>query len=103
MRRADSGQAARHNLAALGDELAEQPVVLVVDVFDFLDAELTDLLAPEKLASAFARTARTARTSTAAESRAVSTGTRAVVPWPLWRGRLLWCFCFVSHLLSPHL
>ena len=57
VRSAYARQTARHDLAALGDELAEHAVVLIVDVFDFLDAELADLLAPEKFAStaAFAR------------------------------------------------
>ena len=61
MRRADAGQAARDDLAALGHELAEQAKVLVVDVVDLLDAELALLLATEE----FARTAGAAlRTST---------------------------------------
>src|SRR5258706_5932551 len=59
---ADSGQAARHDLAALGHELREQAHVLVVDVFDFLDAELTNLLAAEILAPAFTGAARTSGT-----------------------------------------
>src|SRR5262245_25036687 len=52
MRRADAGQAARYDLPALGHKLSEQPVVLVVDAFDFLDAKLADFLAPEILTAA---------------------------------------------------
>src|SRR5882762_5173934 len=55
MRSAYAGQPARHDLTALSDELPEHAVVLVVDVLDFFHAELADFLAPEKLASAFAR------------------------------------------------
>jgi hypothetical protein len=60
MRSADSGQAARHDLAALGHELREQTHVLVVDILDFLDAELADLLAAKILAPAFTGAARAA-------------------------------------------
>src|SRR3984893_6263575 len=48
-------QPAGHDLAALRHELPEHAVVLVVDVLDLFHAELADFLAPEKLASAFAR------------------------------------------------
>src|ERR1700680_332891 len=60
-------QPARHDLTALSDELSEHAVVLVVDVLDLFHAELADFLAPEKLASAFARWS--AGTRTAPESR----------------------------------
>ncbi len=60
MRSADARQAARHDLAAFGDELREQTHVFVVDVFDLLDAEFADLLAAKVLAATFAGTARTA-------------------------------------------
>src|SRR6201986_5124399 len=50
VRSAHARQTPRHDLAALGHELPEQPVVLVVDVFDLLDAELTYFLAPEEFA-----------------------------------------------------
>src|ERR1700736_759259 len=55
MRSAYAGQPARHDLAALSDELPEHAVVLVVDVLDLFHAELADFLAPEKLATSFAR------------------------------------------------
>src|ERR1051325_9573351 len=45
MQRARAGDAARKNLAALGDELLERLHVFVVDVLDLLDAELADALA----------------------------------------------------------
>src|SRR5580698_7510346 len=105
MRRAHAGQAARHDLAALGDELAEQTVVLVVDVFDSLGAGRADFITPEELASATAFAGRTSGTaSAAAKSWPIST-------WPistrtpftarsLARCRLLWCFCLVCHI-SP--
>src|SRR5262245_49179502 len=64
MRRAHSRQTTRNDLPALCDELCEQTNVLVVDALDLLDTELADLLAPEILASAFARTARPARPRT---------------------------------------
>src|SRR5438477_8064078 len=106
VRRAYAGQAPRNDLAALSDELAEHAVILVVDVLDFLDAELANFLAPEKLSppAAFARrTAGTASATTAAKPRTISTwtispgsgafaGTR-----PFARSRLFWCFRFFSH------
>src|SRR5271170_5492973 len=56
--RADASQASRCDLAAFRHELRQQTHILVIDRFDFLDAELANLLAPEKLASAFTRAAR---------------------------------------------
>src|SRR5579864_6505013 len=101
MRRAHAGQAPRHDLAALGHELAQQPVVLVVDVFNFLGAELANFLAPEKLAPACAALARRpARSATAAAiSRTISPRPSAFTrsrPFGRCR-RLLWCFRLVSH------
>src|SRR5215813_8997963 len=97
MRRADAGKASRHDLATLGDKLTEHAVVLVVDVFDFLHAELAYFLAPEKLASAFARrpagaasTAASATKSRAISARTIPTGARSV-------SRCRWCCCLVSH------
>jgi hypothetical protein len=54
VRGADTGQTAGNNLAPLGDELLQQPHIAVVDGVDLLHAELTDLLAPEELAPAWA-------------------------------------------------
>ena len=49
VRRADAGNAAGHDLAALGDERLQHPDVFVIDVVDLLDAETANLLAPEVL------------------------------------------------------
>ena len=85
--RANSGHAARENLAALLHELREDVGALVVDEIHFLDAEFADLFLAEILAlaagpsagparstgAAFA--ARTAVTATGAVSAAVTAGT----------------------------
>jgi hypothetical protein len=99
VRRTHSGQTPGHNLAALRHELPEQPVILVIDVGNFLRAELANLLAPEKLPSTFARrTARSgsSRSSTTAKSRTISAA-RTLSKRP--RGTLAcrWCFNFVAH------
>jgi len=52
VRRAHSRQAARHNFAALGDELRQQANVFVIDRVYFLGAEFADFLATEKFPSA---------------------------------------------------
>jgi len=57
--RANPGQPPWDNLPALRHELSEQAYVLVVDCLDLLHAEFADLLAPEILASALARTTGT--------------------------------------------
>ena len=49
VRSADTGDAARHDLAALGDERHEHPHVFVIDIVDLLDAETAHFLAPEIL------------------------------------------------------
>ena len=49
---ADTGQAARNDLATLGHEALQQTNVAVADGIDLLGAELADLLAAEELASA---------------------------------------------------
>jgi hypothetical protein len=49
MRSADAGNAKWKNLSAFRDECRKHPGVLVVDVIDFLDAELANLLAAEVL------------------------------------------------------
>src|SRR5882757_4655795 len=59
VQRARSGDAARKNLAALGDELLQRLDVFVVDVLELLDAELADALAAkEELLLAALRAAR---------------------------------------------
>ena len=93
------GSVTSGDLAALGHKLAEQPVILVVDVRDFLGAELADFFAPEKFTSAFARRTAGAGTSpatSATESWTVSSRTLSERPrGPIagWR----WCFCLFSH------
>jgi hypothetical protein len=52
MRRAHAGQTTRHNFAAFGDKLCQQANVFVIDRVDFLDTELANFLATEKLPSA---------------------------------------------------
>jgi len=47
--RANSGQAARNDLATLGNKALKQPDIAVGDSIDLLGAELANLLAPEKL------------------------------------------------------
>jgi hypothetical protein len=64
MRRANAGQAARHNLPAFGNKLREQPVVLVIDSLNLLHAKLTDFLAPKKFAATFAATGASRPTGT---------------------------------------
>src|SRR5690348_9747484 len=59
VRRANPSQPPWDNLPALRHELSEQAYVLVVDCLDLLHAEFADLLAPEILASALARTTGT--------------------------------------------
>jgi hypothetical protein len=71
--RANSGQAARNDLATLGNKALKQPDIAVGDSIDLLGAELANLLAPEKLAAARA-TARSAR-----RTRSTRTGARAGV------------------------
>jgi hypothetical protein len=100
MRRAYARQTPGHDLAAFGNELAEQPVIFAIDVGDFLGAEFANLLAPEKFASTFAgRTAGagTPATPSAAKARTISSsGTlpeRPRGPIAGWR----WCFRLFSH------
>jgi hypothetical protein len=74
VRRAYAGQASRSDLAAFRHELRQQTHIFVIDRFDLLDAELANLLAPEKLAAAFAGTTRaSARTRTARRTAALGT------------------------------
>jgi hypothetical protein len=72
MARADSGHAARENLAALLHELGEDVGAFVVDEVHFFDAKLADFLFAEILTLAAARSAGTAAWSTGA---AFATGT----------------------------
>src|ERR1700733_300274 len=49
MRRANTGDAARHDLPALGNEGREHSHVFIIDIVDLLDTESTNFLAPEVL------------------------------------------------------
>jgi hypothetical protein len=91
MWRAHPGQTPGHNLAALGNELPEQPHVFVINVIDFFDAELAHLLAPEKLATAIA--ARTARPAISTRSVRPSAFSSARTPRH-------WCRTFLIYLVS---
>jgi hypothetical protein len=73
MPRANSGQAARNDLATLSNEALQQANVAIGDGVDLLRAELADLLAPEELSAA-----RTA-TGSAGRTRSARTGARAGV------------------------
>ena len=80
MTRADSGHAARQNLAALLHELGKNVGALVVDQIDLFDTELADFLFAEKLALAARPSSGTATwaagtTRTAFTASATSTGT----------------------------
>ena len=83
---ADTGQAARNDLAALGDEALQQPHIAVANGVNLLGAELADLLAAEELPSArtAARTAGAAgsarRTGWARAARTRVCGTRRIRP-----------------------
>ena len=61
---ADAGEAARDNLAPLGDKLLQQAHIAIVDSIDLLDTELANLLAAKELAAA-AGTAAGARSARA--------------------------------------
>jgi hypothetical protein len=121
VRCADAGQAARDDLAALGDKLLQEANLAVWDSVDLLGAELADLLAAEELASATTRTAGAGGTTAAGTARtragAVSGVARAGVagvrragmfaPRGSFRSPWIfssWCAGFVSHkFLIPSL
>jgi hypothetical protein len=95
---ADSGQAARNNLATLRNKALQKPDVTVGDRVDLLRAELADLLAAEELASARTTTGSTGRTWS------TRTGARAGVA-ATWAGRRCVLLSrlragFVSHDIS---
>src|SRR6266404_375348 len=75
--RADSGHAARENLAALLHELRKDVGALVVDEVHLLDAKLADFLLAEVLALAARTSAGTARSTGAA----FATGTTVTTAW----------------------
>lgn len=93
--RADTGHAARENLAALLHELREDVGAFVVDEVHLLDAELADFLFPEVLALAAARAAWTAAgtsraafaTWTAVTSTGAAVSAAGTVPATAWTAR----------------
>src|ERR1700757_1377597 len=97
MRRAYARQPPRHDLAALGHELPQQPIVLVVDVFDFLGAELAHLLATEELPSARAFPPRPAGPAPAAAESWTISARPSFRPSFRPSCLLLWCFCLLCH------
>src|SRR6266568_3691451 len=101
MRSAYARQPARHDLAALSDELPEHAVVLVVDVLDLFHAELADFLAPEKLASAFARWSAGTRAAPESRPRTGTIVARSIESRPFTRGRSFdrrrGCFSLFTH------
>ncbi len=106
--RANSGHAARENLAALLHELREDVGALVVDEVHLLDAKLADFFLAEILALAAAAraagtsawTARAAFTAraTVAAARSMTTG----AAFTARRATGGWClFLFVCHNCLP--
>src|SRR5882757_4817297 len=99
MTRAHTGQAARNDLAALGDKTLQQANVTVRDRIDLLRAELADLLASEELTAT--RAAARTTSGTGPTRRSARTGVRA----RRCRARsvlllLRSAVCFVSHSVS---
>ena len=106
VRGANAGQAARHNLAALGHKLLQQTHIAVGDRVDLLGAELADLLAAEELAASARPAGSTGTASgTTTGSGAGSTAGRSVwtlrcgVPQALLLG-FLQPFCFLFTLFG---
>src|SRR5260370_22364700 len=89
--RAHAGQPPRRDLAALGHKLGQQTHVFVIDGLNFLSAELANLFAAEKFASALAGSAGSAagRTKRTAFAASASAAGRRVARW-CWSS-------FVSH------
>ena len=85
MARANSGHAARQNLAAFLHELRENVRALVVDEVHLLDTKLADFLLAEILALAAARASRTAWTAATGTAFTASTATRATFTAPASR------------------
>src|SRR5437588_18756 len=77
VRRAHAGQPPWDDLAALSHKLPEQTHILIVNVVDFLHAELADFLATEKFPSA------------ALAAAGSTMGPRTI--WPSALGPWRWC------------
>src|SRR5579859_6435055 len=99
--RANSGHAARQNLAAFLDELREDVRALIVDEVHLLDAELADFLLAEILPLAARASAWTART-TAARSAFAARTTMAAATFAARGSTVRLClFRFFCHTILP--
>jgi hypothetical protein len=65
MRGANASEASRHNLAALGHELPQEPHVAVRNRVNLIGAELADLLAAKELSAATGTAGATTRAARA--------------------------------------
>jgi ABC-type molybdenum transport system ATPase subunit/photorepair protein PhrA len=74
VRGADTGEAARHNLATLGHKALQQADIAVRNRINLLSAELANLLATEELATS---TGATTGTTTAGSTLARTISARA--------------------------
>src|SRR5271167_1684792 len=106
--RANSGHAARQNLAALLDELRKNVRALVVDEVHLLDAELADFLLAEILAltaGTAAGAARTTATWSAFAARTTMTTARAAMAATTFAARRstvrLCLFRILCHTILP--
>jgi hypothetical protein len=92
MLRTHAGQAAGNNLASFGHKPLQKTNISVRDGVDLLSAELANLLAAEKLATA----AWTAARTSALTGRSARTALRWCAPF----GRPNWCF--ICHVASSY-
>jgi hypothetical protein len=105
--RANSGHAARQNLASFLDELRKNVGALVVDEIHLLDAELADFLFAEILALAARTAAGSARTSAAWAAFAARTtmpaaGSMATTAFAARRSTVRLClFRILCHNVLP--
>jgi hypothetical protein len=106
--RANSGHAARQNLAALLNELRKNVRAFVVDEIHLLDAKLADFLLAEILALAAGPAAGSARTTTAWAAFAARTtvpaagSAMAATAFATRRSTVRLClFRFVCHTVLP--
>jgi hypothetical protein len=93
VRGAYAGEAARHDLPALGHKLLQQPHVLIVDIVNLFDAELADLLAAKEFPTGITRSPAGTVTTLAISAIATVSGPG------LRAAGFSGCFlmCFVSH------
>src|SRR5579859_5718766 len=99
--RANSGHAARQNLAAFLDELREDVRALIVDEVHLLDAELADFLLTEILPLAARASAGTARTTATRSAFAARTAMAAATFAARGSTVRLCLFRFLCHTILP--